>query len=181
WGTMSRSGRSGREARGLGLPARGRRVPLTRVRGAGVSALACMLAAWGCDVSGSDIESSVFSAQALASRGISPKPVDPAHAHGAAFVVPPAAFDENPPEVQEARRLGLPVYSYPEFLGLLTRAREAICVCGTHGKTTTTGMLAAIFAELDGGCGSESNRRAVGSAGGPNGAGARRGVSYIVG
>ncbi len=61
------------------------------------------------------------------------------------------AIPEDNPELQEARRRGLLTLSYPEILGLLSRQKFTIAVAGTHGKTTTTAMIAqiALHAKLD--------------------------------
>ncbi len=56
----------------------------------------------------------------------------------------PAVPEENPERIA-AKKRHIPEYSYPEAVGLLTRTRSAICICGTHGKTTTTAMGAAVF------------------------------------
>ena len=42
-------------------------------------------------------------------------------------------------------KLKLPVYTYPEYVGRLTAAKETMCITGTHGKTTTAGMVACIW------------------------------------
>src|SRR5690606_26917194 len=46
---------------------------------------------------------------------------------------------------EAAKRLGVVTYSYPQYLGKLTREHGAICVTGTHGKTTTTSMLVEVW------------------------------------
>ena len=51
------------------------------------------------------------------------------------------------PEKLAAQKLGIPVLSYPEAVGLLTKTHRTISVCGTHGKTTTTAMIAKTLTE----------------------------------
>ena len=61
-------------------------------------------------------------------------------------VVRSAAIKDDNPEIVAARELGLPIIERAELLGYITaQYSKAICVSGTHGKTTVTSMLAAIF------------------------------------
>ena len=67
-------------------------------------------------------------------------------------VVYTSAINQHDPEFVRAKSLGIPTYERAKFLGLLLECYDTpICICGTHGKTTTTSMLAAIFidAKLD--------------------------------
>jgi UDP-N-acetylmuramate--alanine ligase len=59
------------------------------------------------------------------------------------LVVYTIAVTENNPELRAARALGVTCLSYPEALGILTKEYTTIAVCGTHGKTTTTAMVAS--------------------------------------
>lgn len=61
------------------------------------------------------------------------------------LVVYSPAVDSNNPELIEARKLGIPTYSYPEILGSISKDMYTIAVSGTHGKTTVTSMLAEIM------------------------------------
>ena len=56
-----------------------------------------------------------------------------------------SAVDESNPEVQEARRLQIPVIPRGELLAELMRLKYGIAVAGSHGKTTTTSMIATIL------------------------------------
>jgi UDP-N-acetylmuramate--alanine ligase len=60
-------------------------------------------------------------------------------------VVHSPAYGTDHPEITRARLIGLPVYSYPEFLGRLMAEKRGVCVAGTHGKTTTTAMIGKIM------------------------------------
>ncbi len=68
-----------------------------------------------------------------------------------AIVVTDAVSLETSPEISEARRLGIPIFRRSQVLGWMLRPYRIIAVTGTHGKTTTTGMLGAglIAAGLD--------------------------------
>src|SRR5690606_35863036 len=105
------------------------RIHLIGVKGTGMSALASLLHDEGVHVSGSDIDQPVFTERALEARGIPIRSFDPANVEGAAEVVHSASFGPAHPEVAEARRLGIPTYSYPQYLGRLTTERTALCVC----------------------------------------------------
>ncbi|MBU1177174.1 MAG: UDP-N-acetylmuramate--L-alanine ligase [Patescibacteria group bacterium] len=61
------------------------------------------------------------------------------------IVIYSPAIKQNNPELIQARKLNIPVYSYPEALGLISKNKYTIAVSGTHGKTTTTAMLAEVM------------------------------------
>lgn len=65
--------------------------------------------------------------------------------HGARVVVISSAVRPSNPEVVEARRLHIPVIPRAEMLGELMRGKDAVAIAGTHGKTTTTSMLATVL------------------------------------
>ncbi|MBR4110958.1 MAG: UDP-N-acetylmuramate--L-alanine ligase [Clostridia bacterium] len=70
----------------------------------------------------------------------------------AQLVVYTAAVKDDNPELVNARLLGIPILERSDYLGeLMKKYKDNICVCGTHGKTTTTSMLSLIFinANLD--------------------------------
>jgi UDP-N-acetylmuramate--alanine ligase len=117
-------------------------VHLIGIGGSGLSAIARLLLESGYSVSGSD---RILSDQAreLAVAGAI---VFAGHAaeniRGADLVVRSSAVPDSNPEVQAALTAGIPVLKRAEFLGNLMSGRVAIAVAGTHGKTTTTAMLA---------------------------------------
>jgi UDP-N-acetylmuramate--alanine ligase len=123
-----------------------RNLHLVGIGGSGMSGLARILLARGCRVSGSDLRHTEAT-QALARQGASIRT-----GHGAEnlparaeLVVRSAAIGDDNPEIEAARRRGLRILKYAEALGELSREKETIAVCGTHGKTTTTGMIATIL------------------------------------
>lgn len=123
-----------------------RRVHLVGIGGAGLSAIARVLHERGEQVTGSDQAVSAYS-QALEASGI---PVSYGHraenVAGADLVVASSAVPMQNPEVQAAERSGIPVLRRNAFLGELTAGSKTIAIAGTHGKTTTTGLIAWLLA-----------------------------------
>ena len=123
----------------------------TGIGGIGMSGIAEVLLNLGYDISGSDLRLSPIT-ERLAAMGAR---VHEGHAAenvaGARALVVSSAVDEQNPEVQEARRLQIPVIPRGELLAELMRLKYGIAVAGSHGKTTTTSMTATIlnFAGLD--------------------------------
>lgn len=120
------------------------RVHLIGIGGAGMSALARLMLAQGVPVSGSDAKESrrlaalrALGAQVHVGHGIECLDGDPA----ASVVVASTAIPPTNPEVVEARRRGLPVWTRAEALNAVMAGREPIAIAGTHGKTTTTSMV----------------------------------------
>jgi UDP-N-acetylmuramate--alanine ligase len=122
-----------------------RRVHMVGVGGTGMSGIAELLVNLGFDVSGSDLRRTDVTDR-LAALGVT---VHEGHAAGhvgaAEAVVVSAAVREDSPEVAEARRRGLAVVPRGEMLAELLRLREGIAVAGSHGKTTTTSMIAVVL------------------------------------
>jgi UDP-N-acetylmuramate--alanine ligase len=116
------------------------------IKGTGMSAVAQILKANGVAVTGSDVDRSFPTDAGLEAAGIVPyRGFDPAHVGDADLVVVSAAYGPDHPEVLEARRRGIPVKQYPEFLGEMMRSKRGIAVAGTHGKTTTTAIIAHVL------------------------------------
>src|SRR5690348_14679466 len=123
----------------------------TGIGGIGMSGIAEVLLNLGYEISGSDMKLSPITAR-LAGMGAR---VFEGHVAsnvtGARALVVSSAVDEQNPEVQEARRLQIPVIPRGELLAELMRLKYGIAVAGSHGKTTTTSMTATIlnYAGLD--------------------------------
>ncbi len=124
----------------------GRRVHMIGIGGSSMNGLALMLQQMGCLVSGSD-RSDGYLLPPLRAAGI---PIAIGHAaenvHGAELVIYTAAIPATNPERQEAEKLGIPTMERAVLLGqLMDGYRESVCVCGAHGKTTTTSMLTQVL------------------------------------
>jgi UDP-N-acetylmuramate--alanine ligase len=123
-------------------------VHLLGIGGTGISAIARLLLELGYTVSGSDRASSTFSDE-LASAGVAVTIGHQAeNIHGADLVIRSSAVAEDNPEVLAARKAGIPVLKRADFLGSLMAGRTGIAVAGTHGKTTTTAMIAWMLTSL---------------------------------
>ncbi|GAB3697708.1 UDP-N-acetylmuramate--L-alanine ligase [Mariniluteicoccus flavus] len=118
------------------------------IGGAGMSGIARAYAGLGIEVSGSD-QAPSEALDALAARGVRTHVGHAADQLGRAeTVVVSSAIREDNPELVEARRRGLRVWHRSAALGALMLGRSGIAVGGTHGKTTTTGMIAHILLDL---------------------------------
>jgi len=118
------------------------------IGGSGLSAIARLLLESGYTVTGSDSVMSPF-ALALQSSGVNVSVgQDARNVTGADWVVRSSAIPDDNPEVAAALAQGIPVYKRPDFLGRLMENKTGIAVAGTHGKTTTTAMLAWTLSEL---------------------------------
>ena len=124
-----------------------RRIHMIGIGGAGMSGIAEVLANLGYEVSGSDIRPGPVTSR-LESRGIRVHIGHAAANVGSAdVVVTSSAVKEGNPEVVAARAARVPVVPRAEMLAELMRYRHGIAVAGTHGKTTTTSLIANIFGE----------------------------------
>lgn len=112
------------------------------IGGSGLSAIARLLKESGYQVTGSDKTLSTFAAS-LQSEGINIfVGHHPRNVTGADWVVRSSAITDDNPEVVAARHAGIPVYKRADFLGQLMENKNGIAIAGTHGKTTTTAMIA---------------------------------------
>lgn len=126
-----------------------KRIYIISIEGAGTSALAVIYKNLGYEVFGSD-DGDHFYGDILKRNDIKvfdsydekniPKNID--------MVVYSTCVNKDNPELIEVLKREIPVLSYPEALAELFNQKMGIAVCGTHGKTTTTAILATVFKEL---------------------------------
>jgi len=126
----------------------GKRVHMVGIGGVSMRPLALVLKDRGITVTGSDMNSS-GSTEELLAHGI---PVAIGHRgeniQGADCIVRTAAARNDNPEIAAARAAGIPIFERAEAWGVIMREYpNAICVSGTHGKTTTTSMVTHVMME----------------------------------
>ena len=122
------------------------RIHFVGIGGAGMGGIAEVLLNLGYDVQGSDLKPNAVTAQ-LARLGARVfVGHEAAHVAGADVVVVSSAVPADNPELLAARKSRLPVVQRAEMLAELMRFRQGIAVAGTHGKTTTTSLVASVLA-----------------------------------
>jgi UDP-N-acetylmuramate--alanine ligase len=117
------------------------------IGGSGMGGIAEVLLNLGYRVTGSDLRRNTVTEHLEALGATVYEGHDAGHVAGADAVVTSSAVDETNPEVRAARARRLPVVPRAEMLAELMRFRYGIAVAGTHGKTTTTSLVASLLAE----------------------------------
>ena len=117
------------------------------IGGVGMSAIAEVLMTLGYRVSGSDLKASANTERLVARGAVVHVGHRGENVENASVVVTSSAIDPHNPEVQRARELGIPVVRRAEMLVELMRFRFGIAIAGTHGKTTTTSLVASILTD----------------------------------
>ena len=124
-----------------------KRVHFVGIGGAGMSGIAEVLLTQGYQVSGSDVAATTVTRRltALGARIATGHAAD--NIAGADVVVVSTAVAHDNPEIAAAREKGVPVVPRALMLAELMRLKQGIAVAGTHGKTTTTSLIASVLAE----------------------------------
>lgn len=117
------------------------------IKGVGMTALAEVLVANGFFVTGSDVKDEFMTDAVLARLGVPVSEFSKDRVHGADAVVRSNAYAKENEEVKEAMEKNMPLFTYPEVVADLFNAHRGIAIAGSHGKTTTTAMLAHILKE----------------------------------
>ena len=128
----------------------GKHVHLVGIGGVSMRPLGLVLQDMGMVVTGSDMSASL-STDELIAKGIH---VSIGHSEeniiGADCVIRTAAAHNDNPEIAGARRMGIPMFERAQAWGVIMQAyKNAVCISGTHGKTTTTSMLTHILMEAE--------------------------------
>lgn len=116
------------------------------IGGSGMSGIAEVLLNQGYQVSGSDLQSTSVTDRLAEMGAVIYIGHDAQHIHQADVVVTSTAVASNNPEVQAARHARIPVVPRAVMLAELMRLKRGIAVAGTHGKTTTTSLVASVLA-----------------------------------
>ena len=119
----------------------------TGIGGIGMSGIAEVLLNLGYRITGSDVKLTPITDRLTAGGAVIYEGHDAKNVGQANAVVVSSAVDARNPEVEEARRLGIPVIPRGELLAELMRLKFGIAIAGSHGKTTTTSMVATILNE----------------------------------
>ena len=115
------------------------------IKGSGMSALAQILHDMGYEVQGSDVGKYFFTQKALEDSKIKILPFQRENIKPGMTVIAGNAFSDTHEEIEEAVSQGIPVVRYHAFLGDFMKNFVSIGVTGSHGKTSTTGLLAHVM------------------------------------
>lgn len=133
------------EHRSVGMR-RIKRIHFVGIAGVGMAGIAQVLLTEGYDISGSDLSSNLLSESLKKAGANIYTHHDASHIEGADVVVISSAILADNPEWVAAKSKRIPIVRRAEMLAELMRFRQGIAVAGTHGKTTTTSLLASMFA-----------------------------------
>lgn len=111
------------------------------IKGSGMSSLALVLHEQGLNVQGSDIEKYFFTQRDLEKANIKILPFNADNVKPGMTIIAGNAFPDTHEEIQRAKELGLEVVRYHDFIGDFIQNYTSIAVTGSHGKTSTTGLL----------------------------------------
>ncbi|PRH83576.1 UDP-N-acetylmuramate--L-alanine ligase [Arenimonas caeni] len=123
------------------------RVHFIGIGGVGMSGIAEVLVTLGYQVSGSDANDSATTRRLAGLGAMVHRGHDAAHVAGVDVVVVSSAIRPDNPELRAAREQRIPVVPRAEMLAELMRFKRGIAIAGTHGKTTTTSLVASVLSE----------------------------------
>ena len=115
------------------------------IKGSGMSSLALVLHEQGLNVQGSDIEKYFFTQRDLEKANITILPFNADNVKPSMTIIAGNAFPDSHEEIQRAKELGLEVIRYHDFIGHFIQNYTSIAVTGSHGKTSTTGLLSHVL------------------------------------
>ena len=119
------------------------------IKGAGMSSLAAIMYDLGYNVEGSDIDKHFFTEKSLDERNIKYYPYNKDNIKKDMIIIKGASIKDDHEEIVKAKEMGLEIITYEEMVGRISREFKTICVCGCHGKTTTTSMMSIAFDNIN--------------------------------
>ena len=123
-----------------------KKIHMIGIKGSGMSALACILHDNGYEVTGSDIEETIFTERSVRERKIPIFPFSKDNIHSDVCVIAGNAFSDEHPEVKEAKEKATMFFRYHDFIGQKWMAdKVSVAISGAHGKTSTTGLMSTVF------------------------------------
>ena len=120
------------------------------IKGAGMSSLAVIMKQLGYLVQGSDLSKHFFTEKELIKNNIKILSYDSSNITNDLTIIKGLSITDENPELIKAKELKLEIIPYNEMVGILTEKFKTICICGCHGKTTTTAMTAHILDKIKG-------------------------------
>ncbi len=118
------------------------------IKGSGMSSLALILHEKGYQVQGSDVEEYFFTQRDLEKAAIKLLPFDKANIRPEMVIIQGNAFPDTHEEIVRAKELGLEVTRYHDFIGQFIQPYTSIAVTGSHGKSSTTGLLSHVLSGI---------------------------------
>lgn len=119
------------------------------IKGSGMSSLALILFDKGLKVQGSDVSQYFFTQKSLEDNNIPIFEFSEDNIKEGLTVIAGNAFGDDHEEIKKARELGLEVIRYHDFIGELSSQFKSIAITGSHGKTSTTGLMSHVLSGID--------------------------------
>lgn len=119
------------------------------IKGSGMSALATILHEEGYNVQGSDVSKYFFTQKPLEEKNIPIFLFDADNIKEGQIIIAGNAFPDTHEEIVRAKELGLEIVRYHDFIGEKIENYTSVAVTGSHGKTTTTGLLSHVVSNME--------------------------------
>lgn len=118
------------------------------IKGSGMSSLALVLHEKGYQVQGSDVEKYFFTQRDLEKANIKILPFSGDNIKAGMTIIQGNAFPDTHEEIAKAKELGLEIIRYHDFIGKFIQPYTSVAVTGSHGKTSTTGLLSHVLSGI---------------------------------